>query len=202
MQIALKDLEIRGAGNLLGGEQSGHIADVGFDLYLRLVGEALAEYKNEPLQDSNDVRVELPINAHIPESYVPQERLRLEAYKRLADATTDSAVSEVGAELLDRYGTLPEEVETLLAVSRFRVLAKSHGVEEIISAGNSIRIHPVELPESRSMRLSRLYPRTTIKPATRTILVPKPGGIGAPALRDGALLQWIHELFNVLFSTP
>lgn len=202
MQIALKDLEIRGAGNLLGGEQSGHIADVGFDLYLRLVGEALSEYKNEPLRDSNDVRVELPINAHIPESYVPQERLRLEAYKRLADATTESAVSEVSAELIDRYGSLPEEVETLLAISRFRVLAKSHGVEEVISAGNSIRIHPVELPESRSMRLSRLYPRTAIKPATRTILVPKPGGVGTPALRDGALLEWLHELFNTLFSTP
>lgn len=202
MQIALKDLEIRGAGNLLGGEQSGHIADVGFDLYLRLVGEALAEYKNEPVRDSNDVRVELPINAHIPESYVPQERLRLEAYKRLADATTDSAVSEVSEELIDRYGSLPEVVETLLAVSRFRVLAKSHGVEEIISAGNSIRIHPVELPESRSMRLTRMYPRTIIKPVTRTILVPKPGGVGAPPLRDGALLEWLHELFNVLFSTP
>jgi transcription-repair coupling factor (superfamily II helicase) len=202
MQIALKDLEIRGAGNLLGGEQSGHIADVGFDLYLRLVGEALAEYKNEPVRDSIDVRVELPINAHIPESYVPQERLRLEAYKRLADASTDVAVSEVSAELVDRYGTLPPEVETLLAVSRFRVLAKSHGVEEIISVGNSIRIHPVELPESRSMRLTRLYPRTTIKPTTRTILVPKPGGVGTPPLRDGALLEWLHELFDVLFSTP
>ncbi len=202
MHIALKDLEIRGAGNLLGGEQSGHIADVGFDLYLRLVGEALAEYKNEPVRDSNDVRVELPINAHIPESYVPQERLRLEAYKRLADATTDSAVSEVSEELIDRYGSLPEVVETLLAVSRFRVLAKSHGVEEIISAGNSIRIHPVELPESQSMRLNRMYPRTTIKPATRTILVPKPGGVGAPPLRDGALLEWLHDLFNVLFPTP
>lgn len=202
MQIALKDLEIRGAGNLLGGEQSGHIADVGFDLYLRLVGEALAEYKNEPVRDSNDVRVELPINAHIPESFVPQERLRLEAYKRLADATTVVAVGEVSAELQDRYGPLPQEVEALLAVSRFRVLAKSHGIEEIISTGNSIRIHPVELAESRSMRLNRLYPRTTIKPATRTILVPKPGGVGSPPLRDGPLLDWLQELITVLFSTP
>lgn len=202
MHIALKDLEIRGAGNLLGGEQSGHIADVGFDLYLRLVGEALAEYKNEPIREVNEVRVELPINAHIPETYVPQERLRLEAYKRLADATTDIAVDEVSAELIDRYGSLPEEVETLLAVSRFRVLAKSHGVEEIISAGNSIRIHPVELPESRSMRLSRLYPGTTIKPSIRTILVPKSGRVGAPPLRDRALLEWLHELFATLFTTP
>jgi len=202
MQIALKDLEIRGAGNLLGGEQSGHIADVGFDLYLRLVGEALAEYKNEPVREINEVRVELPINAHIPVDYVPQERLRLEAYKRLADATTDQAVAEVSAELVDRYGALPEEVSTLLAVSRFRVLAQSHGVEEVISAGNSIRIHPVELPDSVAMRINRLYPRTVMKPATQTILVPKPGGIGAPPLRDRALLEWLHELFSSIFVTP
>jgi transcription-repair coupling factor (superfamily II helicase) len=202
MQIALKDLEIRGAGNLLGGEQSGHIADVGFDLYLRLVGEALAEYKNEPVRETNEVRVELPINAHIPVNYVPQERLRLEAYKRLADATSEQAVAEVSAELVDRYGSLPEEVATLLAVSRFRVLAQSHGVEEVISAGNSIRIHPVELLESGVMRVNRLYPRTVIKPATRTILVPKPGGIGAPPLRDRALLEWLHELFSNVFVTP
>lgn len=202
MQIALKDLEIRGAGNLLGGEQSGHIADVGFDLYLRLVGEALAEYKNEPAREINEVRVELPIDAHIPVTYVPQERLRLEAYKRLADATTIEAVSEVESELTDRYGSLPPEVATLLEVSKFRVLAKEHGVEEVISSGNSIRIHPVELPESRSMKLARIYPRTIIKPATRTILVPKPGGIGAPPLRDGALLEWLHELFSVIFNTP
>ena len=202
MHIALKDLEIRGAGNLLGGEQSGHIADVGFDLYLRLVGEALAEYKNEPTRETNEVRVELPIDAHIPVTYVPQERLRLEAYKRLADASTSMAVAEVESELTDRYGSMPPEVATLLEVSKFRVMAKQYGVEEVISAGNSIRIHPIELPESRAMKLARLYPRTVIKPATRTILVPKPGGIGAPPLRDQALLEWLHELFTVLFGTP
>ncbi len=207
MQIALKDLEIRGAGNLLGGEQSGHIADVGFDLYLRLVGEALAEYKNEPVREVNEVRVELPINAHIPESYVPQERLRLEAYKRLADASTPEAVSEVSAELVDRYGPLPEEVSTLIDVARFRVEARSHGVEEIVSMGKNIRLHPVELPESRSMRLTRLYPGSTLKPTTRTLLVPHPqtggaGGLGGSPLRDRALLQWLYELLSTLYSTP
>lgn len=202
MQIALKDLEIRGAGNLLGGEQSGHIADVGFDLYLRLVGEALAEYKNESVPESNDVRVELPINAFIPDSYVPQERLRLEAYKHLADCVDLEAVNAVREELLDRYGTLPAEVERLIEVARFRVRAKAHGVEEIIVAGKSIRLHPVELSESRTMRVNRLYPGTIIKPATRTILVPQSGRIGAPPPRDGVLLEWLHELFTNIFETP
>lgn len=205
MQIALKDLEIRGAGNMLGGEQSGHIADVGFDLYLRLVGEALSEYKNEPAKEVNDVRVELPIDASIPTNYVPQERLRLEAYKRLADASTNAAVDEVGAELVDRYGAMPSELEALIGVARFRVAAKAAGVQEVIAAGKSIRISPVKLPESRGMRIQRIYPGTTIKEAAHILLVPKPTsgtGIGAPELRDTQLLEWLHELFNILFTNP
>lgn len=205
MQIALKDLEIRGAGNMLGGEQSGHIADVGFDLYLRLVGEALSEYKNEPAKEVNDVRVELPIDASIPTDYVPQERLRLEAYKRLADASTNEAVDEVGAELVDRYGAMPKELEALIGVARFRVAAKAFGVQEVIAAGKAIRISPVTLPESRAMRVQRIYAGTTIKEAAHILLVPKPTsgtGIGAPELRDTQLLDWLHELFNVLFTSP
>jgi transcription-repair coupling factor (superfamily II helicase) len=205
MQIALKDLEIRGAGNMLGGEQSGHIADVGFDLYLRLVGEALSEYKNEPAKEVNDVRVELPIDASIPTDYVPQERLRLEAYRRLADASTNEAVDEVGAELVDRYGAMPSALEALIGVARFRVAAKAAGVLEVIAAGKAIRISPVTLPESRAMRAQRIYPGTTIKEASHILLVPKPTsgrGIGAPELRDTQLLEWLHELFNVLFTNP
>lgn len=205
MQIALKDLEIRGAGNMLGGEQSGHIADVGFDLYLRLVGEALAEYKNEPAREVNDVRVELPIDASIPTNYVPQERLRLEAYKRLADASSNEAVDEVGAELVDRYGAMPSELQALIGVARFRVAAKAAGVQEVIAAGKTIRISPVVLPESGAMRVQRVYPGTTIKESSHILLVPKPTsgrGIGAPELRDTQLLEWLHELFAVLFTKP
>jgi transcription-repair coupling factor (superfamily II helicase) len=191
MQIALKDLEIRGAGNLLGGEQSGHIADVGFDLYLRLVGEALAEYRGDP--ETREVSVELPITAHIPEDYVPQERLRLEAYKRLADAQTDVQVDEVAAELLDRYGPLPETVESLLAVARFRAHCRAVGITEVVAQGAGIRLAPVELRESAQMRLTRLYPKTVVKPAVRTIIVPKPAGA-----TDRALLAWAEELLDVV----
>ncbi|MBI1351961.1 MAG: transcription-repair coupling factor [Actinomycetales bacterium] len=196
MHIALKDLEIRGAGNLLGGEQSGHIADVGFDLYVRLVGEALAEYKDETVSAPAEVKVELPIDAHIPAVYVPHERLRLEAYKRLADAATDEAVDEVAAELMDRYGTLPPPVELLLTVARFRALARRAGLDEVILQGNGIRFHPVELPESGQLRLTRLYPRTLIKPAVRTIVVPRPATapLGGQPLRDAELLSWASDL--------
>jgi transcription-repair coupling factor (superfamily II helicase) len=206
MQIALKDLEIRGAGNLLGGEQSGHIADVGFDLYVRLVGEALEAHKSGDLAHVDvDVKVELPITAHLPEQYVPAERLRLEAYRRLADAHTDEQVDEVVAELLDRYGPLPEAAQTLVDVARFRVHCRQAGIEEVITQGNNIRLHPVDLPESAQMRLSRLYPRTTLKPTIRTIIVPRPtvgSALGAAALKDRELLAWADDLVGVVRGAP
>ncbi len=202
MHIAMKDLEIRGAGNLLGGEQSGHIADVGFDLYVRLVGEALAEYKDETVSTPSDVKVELPIDAHIPADYVPHERLRLEAYRRLADAASNEAVQEVASELLDRYGPLPEAVEALLAVARFRVLARSAGLTEVVLQGSAIRFHPVNLPESGQMRLTRLYPRTLLKPAIRTIMVPRPAPatFGSQPLRDTELLSWATDLIQAVLQ--
>src|SRR5690606_29277429 len=105
MAIAMKDLEIRGAGNLLGGQQSGHIADVGFDLYVRLVGEAVADFRGEETEEYDEVRIDLPVDAHLPHDYVATERLRLEMYKRLSEVRNDVEVDEIRAELVDRYGT-------------------------------------------------------------------------------------------------
>jgi len=201
MAVAMKDLEIRGAGNLLGGEQSGHIADVGFDLYVRLVGEAVAEYRQGGVAEQVlDVRVEVPIDAHIPHSYVAEERLRLEAYKRLAAAASDGDVAAVTEELNDRYGSIPEPVSNLLAVARFRMHAMRAGVTEIVAQGNVIRLTPVELPDSRAMRLGRLYPGSVIKPATRTILVPRPmtARVGGQPVRDTALLDWLRDLIDAV----
>ena len=112
MAIAMKDLEIRGAGNLLGGEQSGHIADVGFDLYVRLVGEAVQEFRTggAPDDELGEVRIELPVDAHLPHDYIGSERLRLEMYKRLAEVRADEDVDLLAAELQDRYGAPPEQV--------------------------------------------------------------------------------------------
>ncbi|MFM8239505.1 MAG: transcription-repair coupling factor [Actinomycetota bacterium] len=204
MQIAMKDLEIRGAGNLLGGEQSGHIAEVGFDLYVRLVGEALAQARGEAESVDLEVRVELPINAHIPHDYIAEERLRLEAYRRLADAATATDVDAVAEELLDRYGPPPDPVSALLEVARFRGRARAAGLDEVVLTGSQVRFHPVELPESRALRLARLYPGSIVKPAVRTILVPRPTEEGAArasrgdGLRDLPLLGWAAEVIGVI----
>jgi transcription-repair coupling factor (superfamily II helicase) len=201
MQVALKDLEIRGAGNLLGGEQSGHIASVGFDLYVRLVGEAVEEFKTGgAVTQAPEMRVELPVDAHLPHEYIAGERLRLEAYRRIAEAPDDEAVEAVRAELIDRYGALPTPVENLLRVASFRVAARRAGLTEVTLAGTMVRFGPVDLPESGVLRLQRLYPKTLFKPAVRTMLVPRPmtARVGGRPVLDVALLAWCLEVVNAL----
>ena len=174
MYVAMKDLEIRGAGNLLGGEQSGHIAGVGFDLYVRMIGEAVNELKGDGPAEKPEVQVELPVNAHLPHDYVPSERLRLEAYTRIAAIDSEADLTEVRDELTDRYGEPPEPVLNLLEVARLRTVARRAGLTDITAAGQHIRFAPVELPDSRQVRVQRLYPKTLLKPAVRTMLVPTP----------------------------
>ena len=201
--VAMKDLEIRGAGNLLGGEQSGHIADVGFDLYIRLVGEAVAEFRGEDSEPEPEMRIELPVAAHLPTDYVESERLRLEMYKRLAEVRSEADVKGVEAELADRYGPPPAAVDNLLAVARFRLLARSAGLTEIVSQGNFVRFGPVQLVESRRLRLQRLYPRSVVKDAAKIALVPRPmsSQIGADPVRDAALLTWCTKVVTEVFDS-
>jgi transcription-repair coupling factor (superfamily II helicase) len=199
MAVAMKDLEIRGAGNLLGGEQSGHIAGVGFDLYVRLVGEAVADFRGESeAERTAEVKVDLPVDANLPDDYLPGERLRLEAYRSLASAATDEAVDEVRAELLDRYGPIPEPIENLLAVARFKVLCRRYGVSEVSLQGSTVRFTPLELPESAQLRLQRLYDKAHYKRAVSTVSVPRPrsAGMGSEPLRDVGLLNWCGEVLR------
>ncbi|QIR70166.1 transcription-repair coupling factor [Kocuria sp. KD4] len=205
LQLAMKDLEIRGAGNLLGGEQSGHIAGVGFDMYLRLVGEAVAEYRGDQDTGPAEMKIELPVNAHLPHDYVPGERLRLEAYRTIANAATEEAVAEAGEELKDRYGPLPTPVENLLDVARLRIRARAAGLTDVATQGTMIRFSPAELTESREMRLTRMYPGAQVKLVpgadTRMALIPKPktARIGGKDLVDGEILAWAREVLDAIF---
>ncbi|MFG2783400.1 transcription-repair coupling factor [Streptomyces prunicolor] len=208
MYVAMKDLEIRGAGNLLGGEQSGHIAGVGFDLYVRMVGEAVADYRasleggveeEPPLE----VKIELPVDAHVPHDYAPGERLRLSAYRSIAAANTEEDIKAVREELVDRYGKLPEPVENLLLVAGLRMLARACGVGDIVLQGTNIRFAPVELRESQELRLKRLYPGTVIKPAAHQVLVPRPktAKVGGKPLVGRELLGWVGEFLASILGS-
>ena len=216
MQVAMKDLEIRGSGNLLGGEQSGHIAGVGFDLYVRMVSEAVAAYKKalarsgkagadaigfeEGDEEDVELRIELPVDATVPEDYIPHERLRLEAYTKFAAARSGEQVDDVLEELADRYGPVPEATSRLAALARLRTLAAELGVREIVAQGKSVRFAPVDLPESARMKVTRLYPGTVLKPATRTIVVPAPGTnrMGGAALSGEEVVRWAEVLLRAV----
>ncbi|AKK02725.1 transcription-repair coupling factor [Corynebacterium epidermidicanis] len=213
MAVAMKDLEMRGAGNVLGAEQSGHIAGVGFDLYVRLVGEAVEAFRamaDGKVLDATDkepreIRVDLPVDAHIPESYINSERLRLEVYRKLASSTSETDLQLAVEEMEDRYGPIPVEVSRLLAVARLRHIMRAARLTDVAIQGTRIKVHPVELPDSKQVRLRRLYPGSTYRAAAQAIQlsIPKAGnGMGAPQLRDVELLQWVADFIAGMFDVP
>jgi len=164
-RIAMRDLEIRGAGNLLGTGQSGHIAAVGYDLYCQMVTEAVAELKGEAIKAPVEIVIEVPGDAHLPDDYVAKEAARLEAYRRLANVETHQALEDVRTEWLDRFGPIPVPAEALLRVGRLRVECVRAGVREIsVNKGPGFggpdfvaRVSPVTLAESKQVRMQRLY---------------------------------------------
>jgi transcription-repair coupling factor (superfamily II helicase) len=209
MAVAMKDLEIRGAGNVLGVEQSGHVAGVGFDLYVRLVGEAVEAYRAAAdgktvaaPEEPKEVRIDLPVDAHLPPDYIASDRLRLEGYRRLAAAQDDQGIAAVVEELTDRYGPLPEAAQRLVAVARLRLLCRQYGITEVSSASAaSVRLTPLPLLDSQQLRLKRLYPAATYRATTSTVSVPIPrtgGGAGAPRIRDIELVQMVADLVLAL----
>lgn len=219
MQVALKDLEIRGAGNLLGGEQAGHIAGVGFDLYLRMIGEAVDTFRGEEKKGPTELRLELPVDARIPDTYIESERLRLEAYQKLSAASTANAkagsIDLVVEELQDRYGELPIEVENLVAVARLRQMAALAELSEVVTMGSNLRIAPAHLADSAEVRLKRLYPSAKHFQQASAVSVPLPtrddlegaqlarraqGRADADASLDALLIAWVRELLESIFG--
>ncbi|BBX72314.1 transcription-repair coupling factor [Mycobacterium shinjukuense] len=216
MAVALKDLEIRGAGNVLGVEQSGHVAGVGFDLYVRLVGEAVEAYRAAyeaasagntvtTAQEPRDVRIDLPVDAHLPPDYIASDRLRLEGYRRLAAAASEGAVAAVVDELTDRYGPLPEPARRLVAMTRLRLLCRAAGITEVTaSSAATVRLSPMNLPDSAQVRLARMYPGARYRATTATVQVPIPraGGVGAPRIRDVELVQMVADVVTAVAGKP
>ncbi len=198
-KIAMRDLEIRGAGNLLGRDQSGHIAAVGYDLYVQLVAEAVADLKGEPRRPPVEVTIDVPCDAHLPADYVAREDLRLEAYRRLASVTLDTEVDDIKAEWIDRFGPLPAAAEGLLAVARLRAECLRVGAREISATparpgqgvgpvtrrGLIARVSPLALAASARVRLRRLRPEATFKEDLGRLIVPlDPGEDPVAALTE------------------
>jgi transcription-repair coupling factor (superfamily II helicase) len=194
-RIAMRDLEIRGAGNLLGAEQHGHISEVGFDLYVKLVASAVDEAKGTPYEEEPEVRIDLPLKAFIPRSYIAEENLRLEAYRKIAAAHDSELLQQVRTEIEDRYGPpLPPQVEALFELASLRGLLVASGITEAATVAGNLRIKPIELEDSRQVRLQRILPEAEWRPETRTLIVPErlvPG--------DG-VVPWVKDLIQQLTS--
>ena len=191
-KIAMRDLEIRGAGNLLGEAQSGHIAAVGYDLYCQMVTEAVAEMKGEPIQARFELKLDVPVDAHLPHDYVPSEELRLEAYRRLADVTTILEVNDIEQEWIDRFGPLPAPAARLLQVATLRAECHRCEFSELVATGREIRISPVQLRASQMMTLKRVAPGANYREAQKQLLMPLP--------HKTDVTQYLISLINELFE--
>jgi len=204
MQVALKDLEIRGAGNLLGGEQSGHIAGVGFDLYLRMIGEAVSDFKGIKHESPSELKLELPVDAHIPNTYVDSERLRLEAYHKLSATSGENAtraqLDSILAELTDRYGEPPQSVRNLVDVTELRQQANRLGLKDITLLGAQATLKPVELTEGEQVRLSHAYPGLRYLQTNKLLTVPIAKDASGETLRDRAVIDWAWALFAHIYA--
>ncbi len=192
-KIAMRDLEIRGAGSLVGTDQSGHIAAVGYDLYVRMVAEAVAEAKGEVVTEPVEVRLDIPIEANLPTGYVEREDLRLEAYRRLGAVRDDAEVDDIAAEWLDRYGPLPNEAGALIDVARLRAECVRIGIREVVVVAHRVgapgpsrpgevvaRLSPVHLAASAKIRLQRLAPRALVRDDPARLVVPLKAGQSVP----------------------
>ena len=197
-RIALKDLEMRGAGNLLGAEQAGHIQGVGFDLYLRMVGEAISLFRDDVAPGQTELRLEIPVDARIPIDYIDSERLRLEMYQKLsgvaAPGAPEGGIDELVLEMTDRYGTPPQPVQTLVQVTTLRRRAMASGLSELIVMGTNLRVVGPPLPDSLQVRLARLYPKAKYIAPARVALIPLPEDY-----TDTALVTWVAGALDALF---
>ena len=179
-RIAMRDLEIRGAGSLLGTGQSGHIAAVGYDLYVSMVHEAVQELKGEPIREPAEVKLDLPLDANLSADYVGKEELRLEAYRRLAEVTSQAEVDDIRTEWEDRYGPVPDAAAKLLDVARLRAEAHRLGIREInVTKGPAFggpawtaRVSPLQLKTSQSIRLNRLFKGSVYKEDQGQVIFP------------------------------
>jgi transcription-repair coupling factor (superfamily II helicase) len=195
-KIALRDLEIRGAGNMLGAEQSGHIASVGFDAYARILAESVNELRGAPVEQESELRIDLPVKAFIPPGWLAQEALRLELYRRIGMARDHEGLAMIRDETADRFGALPDPVQVLFAIGSLRLTAQALGVEEITTYRDQVRLKPVTLSEVVELGLSAVIKGATFAEPTRTLnLVPE-------RVFGADLVRWVESALRRAVGEP
>jgi transcription-repair coupling factor (superfamily II helicase) len=190
LRIAMRDLEIRGAGNLLGDEQSGHVAAIGFELYVDMLQEAIALGRGEVVQE-REVRVDIPVSAHIPADYVPFEAAKVDVHRRVARSSDPAALARLAAEIEDRFGPLPPPVQALIALQRLRLKLRALDASQAQVRGGRLAVAPLTLTSAQMRDLREALPRATYSPPDRLASVPAPS---APAERVRAAEEMVDAL--------
>jgi len=197
-KIAMRDLEIRGAGNLLGHDQSGPVAAVGYDLYVQLVAEAVADAKGIVVPDVVTITLDVPGEAHLPKDYVEADDARLEAYRRLASVGDVAELEDLRAEWIDRYGALPGPAQGLLELAELRLRCLAHGITTLqvlpakvgVRSQPVVRLSPLDLSLSTQMRVRRQYGSRAYSEEVKEFRCEMPAATSA-----AALVALVDELF-------
>ena len=205
-RVASHDMEIRGAGNLLGGDQSGHIKNVGLELYASLMNKAIKELKGEKIEDEIDPEIDLRIPAFIPEDYIPEDNLRLGTYKRLSMLMLPEEVEEMELELQDRFGSLPREVQNLLRVIEIKVMAKTAFITKLVFGGSSATVNfdertPVDV--NHLLHLVNTHKGWRLLPDNRLVIrYPQNKDGTIPIDREARVLKETKAVIEKLLQTP
>ena len=200
LAIAMRDLELRGAGNVVGAEQSGHVAAVGFDMYTELLKEEVADLTGEPVEEEVEVTFDVPVDAHLPTDYVAAERQRLELYKRISAIRDAGGVKRVEAELRDRFGPLPDPAQALLTIAALKAAVRRWGLTEVVvtpgrgSRPAALRLSPVQLSDAQQVALHRIDQDATVRSDLSIVTIPLP----RPAPDD--LIGWVASTLRRLFA--
>jgi transcription-repair coupling factor (superfamily II helicase) len=197
-KIAMRDLEIRGAGNLLGHDQSGPVAAVGYDLYVQLVAEAVADAKGLRLPEVTPINLDVPGEAHLPKEYVEADDARLEAYRHLASVSSDAELDDLASEWIDRYGALPAATQGLLELARLRLACLRYEVTSVavlparvgVRSKPVLKMGPLSLTLSQQLRTRRTYGSSAYNESTKELRVE----LAPSAATSSAILSLLHEL--------
>jgi transcription-repair coupling factor (superfamily II helicase) len=192
-KIAMADLEIRGAGNLLGDEQSGHVAAVGFEMYAQMLDDAVHELQGEQAALAAPVRVDLPVTAYVPPEYIAYEASKIDAHRRIARARTLGELGEARAELADRFGEPPEPVENLLTLQAVRLKAAELAAAAVTYRGSRLQVDGLDLDDEWAARVRTCLPRAAYFRQKRSLGVHRERS-------EGQLLRWVEATLDAILD--
>ena len=199
-KIAMRDLEIRGAGNLLGDEQSGHVAAVGFELYVSMLDEAVAALSGTAADEAPEpVRVDVPVDAYVPGDYVPYEAAKIEIHRRVAGAREIAELILLREELEDRFGAIPEPLENLIKLQDARIKLGRAGARRVDFRGGRMRVTPIELDSKATGELRAEVPDAVYESGRTTVVLRMPD---EPQERFAALVRAAEVVLKVASEPP